>query len=200
MRPLGVSLLSVAAGLIGGLLGSVLFAQHDYRSAPSIVRARAFELTSASGEVISYWGVDEGNDLVLAFGGRPGITPGGARAASENGPYELTHLVNQVAAIGLAGNDRPFLKFNEPDGRSRVNMLLGPFGKPALAMSDDTGPRISLGMEGPDTLGDKEPENYGWTLTFLPEKARIGMFRDKINGSTSVRGVLFVDEKSTKFP
>jgi hypothetical protein len=78
-----------------------------------------------------------------------------------------------------------------------VRMLLSTDGKPFLLMEDETGPRVSLGIEQSDTPG---PDDNDWTLTFYPERARIGMFTEKVGGQKYVRGVFLVNKDKVKYP
>jgi hypothetical protein len=191
MKHLYIILTAVVAGFFGGVLATRM----GYSSAQepkSVIRARGFEVVDERGQTISFWGVDQGQNVVLAFGSR-GFAPGGARP--RNSPPGLSNPDNQVAAIGLLGEDSPMLKMRGADGKLRLRMLLSTDAKPVLTMGDEKGPRVALGVEQSDTPG---PEDNNWSLVFAHETARIGMGTEKKNGQTCVRGVFFVNPKRVK--
>lgn len=104
---------------------------------------------------------------------------------------------NQMSAFGLQGNDMPILAMNGADKKNRVTLLLSEDSKPALAMEDERGLRLHLGVEGSDTPG---PQDNDWSLAFYPERARIGMYTEKVGGQTYVRGSFAVHEDRVKYP
>ena len=59
---------ALVAGFFGGLLGTQVAYIREQARPEAIVRARSFELVDEAGQAISYWGVDKGQNLVLAFG------------------------------------------------------------------------------------------------------------------------------------
>jgi len=158
-----------------------------------VIRARSFELVNEAGHPISFWGVDQGQNAVLAFGSR-GLA---LSDAPRRVPAGLSNPENQLAAFGLQGNDAPILTMRGADGKTRVRLLLSPDAKPTLTMEDETGPRVSLGIEQSDTPG---PQDNDWTLVFGPERARIGMFTEKDNGQTYVRGIFLLNKEKVKYP
>ncbi len=182
-------LAALIAGLIGGFISSRITRASEQNSA-QIVRARRFELVNEVGQVISLWGVDKGDNAVLAFGSR-GLAAGSA------GPAGLENPDNQLATFGLLGTDSPALKMRGADGKTRARLYLSTDGKPFLLMEDETGPRVSLGIEQSDTPG---PDDNDWTLTFYPERARIGMFTVKEAGKKYVRGVFLVNKDKVIYP
>jgi hypothetical protein len=181
------------AGFLGGIVGTRVAGASD-KDTNQVIRARRFELVDETGHAISFWGVDQGQNAVLAFGSR-GLAPGGARP--RNTPLGLTSPDNQLAAFGLQGTDSPLLKMSGADGKTRVRMLLSTDGKPFLLMEDETGPRVSLGIEQSDTPG---PGDNDWTLAFYPERARIGMFTEKVGEQRYVRGVFLLNKDKVKYP
>jgi hypothetical protein len=52
-------------------------------------------------------------------------------------------------------------------------------------------------VEGSDTPG---PQDNDWSLAFYPERARIGMYTEKVGGQTYVRGSFAVHEDRVKYP
>jgi hypothetical protein len=176
------------AGFVGGILGSGAMRTREQAHSEQVIRARSFELLDQTGQVISYWGVDKGQNVVLAFGkggslpGHPGLGIGD--------PH------NQRAAIGLI-EDVPFLDFKGADGQTGLSMMLNLYAKPMLLMEDKTGPRVLLGVEQSDTPGSGDND---WSLAFYPERARIGMYTEKDGGQTFVRGSFAVHNDRVKYP
>jgi len=193
MKYLITTTVALIAGFVGGLLGARAPRSGD-PGTKEVIRARSFEVVNEVGQVISYWGVDEGDNLVLTFGSR-GPSKGGALHGRP--PLDLKNRENQLTALGLQGNDMPMLKMSGADGKTRVRLLLSYDGKPTLSMEDETGPRVSLGIEQSDTPG---PNDHDWTLVFGPERARIGMFAEKIKGQWYYRGGLLVNRDAMKYP
>ncbi|MCC6366901.1 MAG: hypothetical protein IT165_25550 [Bryobacterales bacterium] len=185
----------ILAALIGGFLGGLLsgpLARRNGEEPRPVVRARSFELVDKDGRVISFWGVDGGENVVLAFGSR-GLAQGGTRGHS---PLGLSNPENQLTAIGLLGEDSPMLKMRGTDGKPRVRLLLNTDGKPVLTMEED-GLGLSLGVEQSDTPG---PEDNNWSLVFSRERARIGMGVARMGRQRMVRGVLFVNPTAVRYP
>jgi hypothetical protein len=143
------------------------------------------------------WGVDKGQNTVLAFGSHsPEATAPGVAQPRPASPT-LDDPQNQRAAIGLI-DDFPFLHLRGVDGKTRVRMYLSMYGKPFLLMEDETGPRVSLGVEQSDTPG---PQDNDWTLDFGPDsRARIGVYTEKVGGQAYVRGIFSVKPNRVKYP
>ena len=124
---------ALVAGFVGGLVGSrVMRASED--EPRKIVRSASFELVDSSGQVISFWGVDQGENAVLAFGGR-GLARDGARPHGV--PAGLRNPDNQLTAFGLLGFDSPFLKMSGADAKTRVRLYLSDYAKPFLLLEDE---------------------------------------------------------------
>jgi hypothetical protein len=103
----------------------------------------------------------------------------------------------QRATIGVIDDD-PFLYLTAADGKTRVRLYLSDYGKPILLMEDETGPRLSLGIEQSDTPG---PQDNDWTLDFGPDsRARIGVYAEKEKGQRYVRGIFAVQREKMKYP
>lgn len=138
------------AGFLGGLAGARFVGTAAPSPVAQVVRARNFELLDESGAVISYWGIDEGQDVVLAFGGHWADRPGGRRRLPGNPHLGLRDPQNQLASIGVV-DDFPLLQFRGEDGKPRARLLISMFGKPSLLMDDERGVRVALGIEQSDT-------------------------------------------------
>jgi hypothetical protein len=175
---------ALAAGFFGGLLGTQVTHIREQARPEAVVRAHRFELVDEAGQAISYWGVDKGQNLVLAFGSHWPASLPGEPAHPARYPAALDDPENQRAAIGVM-EDSPFLSFRGPDGKDLLHMNLSIFAKPRLWMSDETGARLGLGVEQSDTPG---PEDNNWSLSFSPERARLGMNAEKVGGQIYVHG------------
>lgn len=57
------------AGFFGGILSSRVMPIREH-TGREVIRARSFELVNETGEVISLWGVDQGQNAILAFASR----------------------------------------------------------------------------------------------------------------------------------
>jgi hypothetical protein len=178
---------ALLAGFVGGILGTRVIPPREQPPPGQGVRARRFEVVNEAGQAISYWGVDKGQNAVLAFG---------SGRALPGHPLGLEDPHNQRAAIGVI-DDSPFLKLRGVDGQTRVRLLLSLFGKPVLLMEDESGPRVLLGLEQSDTPGAGDND---WSLAFYPERARIGMYTEKDRGQTYVRGSFSVHRDKVKYP
>jgi hypothetical protein len=185
---------ALAAGFVGGVVGTLAMRPREQPRTEQFIRARSFELVNERGQAISFWGIDEGQNVVLAFGSR-GLPQGSAIPGRP--PEDLKNPDNQVNAIGLQGNDMPILTMNGADRKRRATLLLSEDSKPALAMEDASGIRLHLGVEGSDTPG---PQDNDWSLAFYPERARIGMYTEKVGGQTYVRGSFAVHPDRVKYP
>jgi len=193
MKAILVVVLGLVAGFAGGVLGSRL-TRTDERDAKQVISARSFQLVDDTGRVISFWGIDDSQQVVLAFGSR-GLALAGNPPGAQPGGLRNSH--NHLAVIGLQGDDSPMLKMSGPDRKTRVRMYLNLDAEPLLLMEDETGPRVSLGFEQSDTPG---PQDNDWTLVFHPERARLGMFAERKGGQTYVRGGLLVNKEPVKYP
>jgi len=185
---------ALAAGLIGGILGTRTIGTLHQPGENGTIRARSFELVNEVGQTISLWGVDNNQNLVLTFGSR-GLLKGGSLPGRT--PGNLRDPDNQVTAIGLQANDMPWLKMSGADKKTRVRLYLTMDGKPIMLMEDETGPRLCLGVEQSDTPG---PNDNDWSLVFKPEVARIGLHAEERGGETYVQGGVLVRPDKLKYP
>ena len=187
---------ALLAGFVGGVVGASVMRIQEQSRPERLLRAHGFQLVDEAGRAVSYWGLDKDHNPALAFGVHwpRGPAPGGAPSQA---PLALDDPDNQLAAIGVVGDD-PFLCFRAPDGKTRVRLYLGMFKKPVLLMEDETGPRMSLGVQGSDTPG---PQDNNWGLEFIPDRAGLGMFASKLEGQTYVQGYFYVKQGDpVKYP
>jgi hypothetical protein len=178
---------ALVAGFVGGILGTGTVHSHRQENPEEVVRARRFELMDRGGRAISYWGFDKNDDVALVFGsnwaaGRPN---GGPR------PGGLDIPDNQRAALGVV-DDSAYLIFRGADGKQRVYLALNFFEKPALVMGDETGGRLSLGVQQSDTPG---PRDDAWFLEFLPNRAVMGTYSLPKAGKWYVKSLMRANPK-----
>jgi hypothetical protein len=185
--------ISLLAGLGGGILSNAILGSRQSTQPQKVLRAQSFEVVDQGGNAVAFWGVDQGHQVVLAFGGRGHAPDEAARTL----PGGLENPANQLAAFGLQGNDSPIMRMSGADGRSRLRMYLSQDSKPILLMEDQQGPRLSLGVDSSDT---PSPGDGDWTLTFLPDRVRIGTFTEKAGGLTYVRGYFIVNKDPVRYP
>lgn len=174
---------AMLAGFLGGLLGAIAIRSREQPAVEQVIRARSFELVNERDQMISFWGVDKGNNAVLAFGSHwPKIAGEGAPPGPPQ--LDLADPHNQRAAFGVI-DDNPFVYLRGRDGKTRARLYLSDYAKPLLLMEDETGPRVALGIEQSDTPG---PQDNDWSLTFNPERVWLGMHSESVGGQTYVRG------------
>jgi hypothetical protein len=187
---------ALLAGFVGGVLGVRFSAATEQQPARNI-RARSFELVDEKGEAIAFWGVDQQNSALLAFGAR-GNNPHGLKPRSPGG---LANPQNQLALFGVDGGDGGILQINGSDGHDRARLKLDVFGQPSLEMSDEITGRMSLGIVHTDTPVDER--TYNWALGFYDrvgyEAAGLGMFVEKEKGKSYLRGSLFTNPRRLEF-
>lgn len=195
MRQTWLVVMALVAGFAGGVLSTRVMPTRAQLPTAEILRAHSFELVDGGGKTISYWGIDKGQNAVLTFGSHwPAPPPGGRSVHSVMG---LKDPETQRATIGVIDDD-PFLYLTAADGKTRVRLYLSDYGKPILLMEDETGPRLSLGIEQSDTPG---PQDNDWTLDFGPDsRARIGVYAEKEKGQRYVRGIFAVKREKLKYP
>jgi hypothetical protein len=184
---------ALIAGFVGGMAGSRAISSSD-QIPKQVVRARSFELVNEAGQVISYWGIDKGGNLVLTFGSRGPIERSGLKGRPV---LDLREMDNQLTTVGLQGNDLPLLYMHGADGKTRVRLYLRDDNKPTLLMEDETGPRLGLGIEPSDTPG---PDDNDWSLSFLPDIARIGLHSEKRDGKPYVQGGIYIHKGEVQYP
>jgi hypothetical protein len=193
MKPFVTLVAALIAGFVGGIFGSRVPHRED-QEPRQVIRARSFELVDEAGRAISYWGIDKGGDLVLAFGSRGAFE---GSALHGRAVLDLKDMDNQMTAVGLQGNDMPLLKMHGADRKTRVRLYLSQDSKPFLLMEDETGPRISLGVEQSDTPG---PDDNDWSLSFLPDIARIGLHSEKREGKPYIQGGIYINKNKVQYP
>jgi hypothetical protein len=188
MKPFVTLVLALSTGLVGGFIGARIAVVTERTATEQVVRARKFELVDGTGRPLSYWGIDQDNYAVLAFGWyAPGIAPGSADAPrSFSGG--LANPRNQSLVLGVAGSI-PFTSLRAPDGDIHLHMGLNPWGKPIVSMADETGRRLFLGVLQSDTPGMDDKD---WALSFQPDMSAIGMRRRGKDGKT-YEGFVFLN-------
>lgn len=197
MKPILFALISLLAGFLGGILGARAARTGENSTVAPVIRARKFELVDETGRPISYWGIDQDHQAVLAFGWYvPGMSDRSPQAPP-SAPGGLENPLNQYARFGVIGS-LPLLELQGDRGQTRMALNLMPPDKPVLTMRDERGTRLFLGVLLSDT--PLAPENNDWGLSFEPDRAMIGMLTGEVNGQKYVRGVLNVDKDDVILP
>jgi hypothetical protein len=190
-------LLSCVFGAVGAYL--YLHLQSPRTEKATAVQASRFELTDSTGRVVAFWGIDRGNNTVLAF------LPKTVGDVSPNWelklPTEPTGFTrqnpNEAFAVGLMSSQVPFMNLMGKDGNSRALLYLTDQQKPVLHMSDGRSEgRLMLGFVSNDIPSPGDDE---WALLFRsPNVAGIGSLKDPANGK--YRGYFSVapNSKSTR--
>lgn len=194
MKPTFLIVAALLAGFIGGILGARVARTHGLAHPEQAIRARSFELVDEEGRAISFWGVDKGQNTVLAFAGHWPKQPSGRGGGHPPLPLDDPH--NQRATIGVI-DDSPFVDLKAADGQTRMRLNLTADGKPILWMADEHQPRMWLGIEQSDTPG---PQDNDWGLIFYPDVLRIGTKTEEVAGQTYVQGGIFVSKDKMKYP
>ena len=193
-QPVTISI-ALLSGLAGGIAGAWVFQSWSSKHPEQLIRARSFELVDDAGHAISYWGISDGNEAVLAFGSR-GLP--GENGRLDSIPSGLSSRKNQLVSIGLeGGDDSPMLSMRGRDLKTRVRLYLSYYGKPFLLLEDETGPRLGLGHEQSDTPG---PEDNDWSLRFIPDLTRIGVYSRKEGGRRYVHGGVWSSKERVEYP
>ena len=106
MRSVFFVIAGLVAGFVGGVLGARLTLHREQALSEQVVRARSFELLDEAGQAISYWGIDNNKNAVLAFGSHWPTTKVRGGSPSGHPPGRLEDLANQRVAIGVIDEGR----------------------------------------------------------------------------------------------
>jgi hypothetical protein len=195
MKTITVVLAALVAGFLGGAGGATLVLSRQRAKPQEVIRARSFELAAEDGQTIAFWGVDKNEQAVLAFGRYwpPSIKD---RASVGRIPADLRDPSDQRVTFGIVG-ESPVLDFRGRDGKSRSRLYLNMYDKPILLMMDETGPRVSLGIEQSDT---PSRQDHTWSLSFEPNRASIGMYPELVEGKEYVRGAFSIHAERATAP
>ncbi len=194
MKQVLLIVVAASVGFAGGIVGARMFPSQTGQTPARVLRAHSFELVNDSGQVVSFWGIDKGKQVVLAFGNSHQKTDVKDPIPPEEGLDEPSH---QRTAIGLLGDGSPFLALQARDGKPRERLSLTEYDKPILLMDDETGVRVSLGLAQSDTPG---PRDNDWSLDFYPRRASIGMYNIHEGDQVYVRGFVSVHKDNVKYP
>lgn len=184
-------LLSCAFGAVGGYAYAHWKLVHE--SQTTTVRASRFELTDATGRVVSFWGGDRGNNTVLAFLQTPVENGSGQKEITL--PPEATRLTgqnpNEAIAVGMLSTQIPFMNILGNDGNSRASLYLNEQQKPIFNMADEKQEsRLELGFISADAPTSNDDD---WALRFrAPNVAGIGSIRNPVDHR--YRGYLSVEK------
>jgi hypothetical protein len=153
------------------------------------IRARRFELTDERGRTIAVWGTDSQGSAVLAFS-KP-------RGKDDQAAVDLDDPRNQRASMGVRPWGSPWIGFMGSDAQPRLEISLRQYEKPLLVLGDQSGGRVSLGIDEGDAPG---PATDDWSLTFHPEyRAAIGMVKLHGKGQKRLTGFWSINNEPMKF-
>ncbi|MGB6843299.1 MAG: hypothetical protein WBE09_00260 [Candidatus Acidiferrales bacterium] len=152
--------LSLALGFLGGLLAARLELRTQLRGTASavrvpVVRAERFELVSASGNPLAYWGNDwQRGRVLMAFLDEKG------RSRAEFG------VAATRFGVGGGTDFTPFTALLASDGKIRLQAHLDKTQDPVLAMGDSNSEgRLLLGhSSNADTSGEQSDPWDKWSL------------------------------------
>src|SRR5579872_3224584 len=174
-------LLSCVCGAVGAYI--YLHFQSTRSEKTAIVHASRFELTDSTGSVVAFWGIDRGNNTVLAFLPKlnSGASPNGETKLSSEPAAFTQQDTNEAFAVGLMSTQLPFMNLMGTDGSARALLYLTDQEKPVLHMSDGHSEgRLMLGFISSDAPARGDDE---WALLFRrPDVAGIGSMRDPHSG------------------
>jgi len=194
VKTLTILLAATITGFFSGIVGAL--AVLSCAKPPAVFRAHRFELLNNKGEVISFWGQDPDNYVLLAFQA-PAAPTDRTRSQSSEGQSRGSDAFVRRTLIGVTGNGNPLLKLTSADGQPRLTAYVNEHGKPVLFMADKHAIRLVLGVEQSDTPG---PDDNTWVLDFRPERARLGMSAETIEGKQYIRGFSSVHTDRVVFP
>ena len=184
-------LLSCIFGAVGGYAYAHWRPVHESQN--KTVRASRFELADATGKVIAFWGVDRGNNTVLAFLQTPVGNAGGREELSlpQQGTRFTGQNRNEAFAVGMLSTQIPFMNILGNDGNSRASLYLNQQQKPIFNMADERWEsRLELGFITGDAPAAEDDD---WALRFrAPDVAGIGSTRDPVDHR--YRGYLLVEK------
>lgn len=177
--------------LIGGFTGSAV---HDrVRKASDAIQARRFEVVSASGKVLSFWGPDPDPQI-------PRTTPNGVLMVfMDSNGVRRCQIGSRIGDNGpellFYGKDAPSERRQKYLPQPRFAVALGYNEDPGLVMRDGTIERILLGAVHGDA---PSPSEDTWCLTLreptstlLRSRANVCAYR-AIDGSHGAQ-VLIID-------
>ena len=144
-RELAIVISASVSGFGGGIVSTL--PQAVVAASPQTIRATRFELVDTSGRSIAFWGIDEYDQVIIAF-------TGGTKS--------------ELAAFWLLSGLRGGLRLSGVDTKPRAALAVGDNERPVLGLFDYKGRgRVSLGFITADSL-DPDPDTWGLVLRAPP--------------------------------
>lgn len=135
--------LSLLAGLVGGILasqfflGTPVFAQKKI-GPQNVVTAEEFRMVDKEGRILSTWGMYAGGPGIVLFSKNGEFRAVFSLTSPEEGPV-LTFADNKGnhrAIVGLGAERQPYVTLRDQAGKERISLSLDDDGDPYLALYD----------------------------------------------------------------
>lgn len=138
-----VFVLSLLAGLVGGILTSQFFwgtpVMAEKKVGPqNVVTAEEFRLVDKQGTILSTWGMYAGGPGIVLFSNKGQFRAVFSLTSPDEGPI-LTFADNKGthrAIVGLGTERQPYVTLRDQTGQERVSLSLDDDGDPYLALYD----------------------------------------------------------------
>ena len=136
-------MLSLSAGLVGGMLASQFFlgtpVLAEKKVGPqNVIVAEEFRLEDKEGKVLSTWGMYAGGPGIVLFGKNGQFRAVFSLTSPDEGPI-LTFADNKGnhrATVGLGAERQPYVTLRDQIGNERISLSLDDDGDPYLALYD----------------------------------------------------------------
>jgi len=135
--------LSLLAGLVGGILASQFFlgtpVLAEKKAGPArVIIAEEFRLVDKEGKILSTWGMYAGGPGIVLFNKNGQFRAVFSLTSPEEGPV-LTFADNKGnhrAIVGLGAERQPYVTLRDQAGKERISLSLDDDGDPYLALYD----------------------------------------------------------------
>jgi hypothetical protein len=136
-------MLSLLAGLVGGILTSQFFlgtpVLAEKRAGPQrVVTAEEFRLVDKEGKILSTWGMYAGGPGIVLFSKNGQFRAVFSLTSPEEGPVLAfaDNKGNHRAIVGLGAERQPYVTLRDQAGKERISLSLDHEGDPYLALYD----------------------------------------------------------------
>ncbi|MDH3557452.1 MAG: hypothetical protein WBF55_08610 [Syntrophobacteria bacterium] len=136
-------MLSLLAGLVGGMLTSQFFLGTPVLAekkvgAQNVIVAEEFRLVDKEDNILSTWGMYAGGPGIVLFGKNGQFRAVFSLTSPDEGPI-LTFADNKGnhrATVGLGAGRQPYVTLRDQTGNERISLSLDDDGDPYLALYD----------------------------------------------------------------
>jgi hypothetical protein len=139
-----IILLSLTAGLAGGLLASHFFVTPPVMAAKmsegqKVIEAEEFRLIDKEGRILSTWGMYAGGPGIVLFSKNGQFRAVFSLTSPEEGPVLTFADQDGVhrATVGLGAKRQPYLALRDIAGKERLTLSLNDKGDPYLVLYDE---------------------------------------------------------------